>query len=411
MFNFRLVRFPPWHEWPRSVPRAVTGFTAAALLATFAGWSLYTFAVGITHKLEVTSRAHLDGIELAPDGSRVAIGVTVDHVREPNALGEFPDGGTMMYSKRRFEVMLFDLRQRAELVRLTSITRGPQDALVLKYWDSTGIVVLRATGRTYRVIRVDPTTGRSLNLPAAAGRLAVSRSVALHPGHSGWDDLRRRHVYERWGQFFLWNPETHHAEHLFDMPNVWDGHVEEFASANSRGWRGERLLDGLLKVWDASLRQERDSVRVTLETYAPRPSSSARPYRVTCTLWVLDTIAVRRLLYQGVSLALDSSTRLLGPATTHVDAVIAYAALQHRLLPYAKFLSVYPTDSVTVTIGVQLHPMSLPTDSALSVIVPRHVGWQDVSVTVPAHGLVAPRPAHGRGSRDQHVRGDQDGPH
>jgi hypothetical protein len=347
--------------------------------------------IGITHKREVVSRTRVIGIELAPEGDRVAVGVQVDHVHEPNALGEFPDGGQWIYEKGTFEVLLFDLRGRGSPRRFATLPRRSEDHYQLLYWDSTGIVVLGGSGRAFRVMRIDPASGRSATLPPAATPIAHARYAKLHPGRSVWDDLRRRRVYESYGQFFLWNPETRHAEHLFDLPAVWDGHREP-RTLQARDWRRERLRDGLLDVWSASVRQERDSARVMLETYAARPGDRARNYRLTTNVSVLDTIAIRRNVYQGETLALDSATRLLLPATTRVDAVVAYDDLRRRLRPYSRYLSMWPPDSVEVTLSVRLHPLALPSDSNHLNPAQYHAGGADVVVTVPARGLLVRRP-------------------
>src|SRR6185436_21040043 len=98
--------------------RAGPPSSASKVIALVAALSVCGCRVGITHKFEVVSRAHLDGIELAPDGNRVAIGVTVDHIHEPNSLGAFPDGGMWIYDKRTFEVLVFDLRRLEPLRRI-----------------------------------------------------------------------------------------------------------------------------------------------------------------------------------------------------------------------------------------------------------------------------------------------------
>ena len=141
----------------------------------------------------------------------------------------------------------------------------------------------------------------------------------------------------------------------------------------------------------AQLHEERDSVRVTLETYAPRPEVQARTYELTIVLNVPDTIAIRRNVYQGAQIAMGAEPRLLLPSTQRVDAVVAYSDLRRALRPYAHYLSEWPPDSVEVTLSVRLHPQPLPADSNLLPRAQYHAGGQDVAVDVPSRGLVAPK--------------------
>jgi hypothetical protein len=219
---------------------------------------------------------------------------------------------------------------------------------------------------------------------------------------SGWDDLHRRHVYASYGQFFLWNPESHRAEHLFDLPEVWDGH-REYRPLQAADWRRERSYDGVLREWDVAVRQERDSVRVTLETYAPRPGDSVRPYTVISRVAVPDTIAIRRHVVQAGSVALPPTSQLLAPTTSHVDVVIAYSDLRRELLPYARYLREYPPESVTVAVAVKILPEAIPTDSLFDVTKRRLYSEQAVEVTIPARGLLPRRRARERREDDRHL--------
>jgi hypothetical protein len=141
-------------------------------------------AVGITHDFKVVSRTELRGIELAPDTDRVAVGVNVDHVHEPNAIGSFPDGGMWIYEKRRFEVLVFDLRRRGSLVRLASREREPEASYNLMYWDSSGIYIRHWYRSSVQVFRIDPTSRQSVQLSSSDAKLAEDRAQALHPGTS-----------------------------------------------------------------------------------------------------------------------------------------------------------------------------------------------------------------------------------
>ena len=384
---------------PRRLPTA----RATAVLVLALASSLTTgCAVGITHKREVEARTRIAGFMLSPDSGSVAVGVEVDLVHEPNALGMFPDGGVLLYKKRTLAVLVCDLARVASLRTIATIPRRADEQFGLSYWDSTGIVFLGAARSAHRLIRVDPASGRWTRLPDAELPMARARYYKFHPGGSAWGELQRRHVYERYDQFFLWHPETRHAEYLFDLPAVWDGHRERRPSQAADA-RRESIRDGLLDVHDASVHQESDSVRVTLETYSPRPEVLARTYELTIVLNVPDTIAIRRNLYQGEQLAMGAEPRLLLPSTQRVDAVVAYADLRRTLRPYARYLSEWPPDSVEVTLSVRLHPRPLPADSSLLPLAQYHAGGQDVVVDVPSIGLVAPKRWRGRRPPREHV--------
>jgi hypothetical protein len=383
--------------------RGVVGtFQRLAAVFLIATLPMCSCAVGITHDIKVVSRTELSGIELAPDTERVAIGVNIDHIHEPNAIGSFPDGGMWIYEKRRFEVLVFDLRRRGSPVRLASREREPEASYNLMYWDSSGIYIRQWYGGSAQVFRIDPTSRRSVQLSSSDAKRADDRAQVLHPGSSEWDDLHRRHVYASHRQFFLWNPVSHRAEHLFDLPEVWDGH-REYLPMQAADWRRESVYDGVLREWDVAVRRERDSVRVTLETYAPRPGDSVRPYKVVSRLAVLDTVAIRRDVIQAGSVALPTTTRLLAPTTSHVDAVIAYSDLRRELLPYARYLREYPPESVTVTVAVKILPEAIRTDFPVDVTKRRLYSEQAVEITIPARGLLPRRWARKRREDDRHL--------
>ena len=327
---------------------------------------------------------------LSPDSGSVVVGVDVDLVHEPNSLGSFPDGGVLLYKKRTLAILICDLGRVMSLRTIATIPRQADERFGLSYWDSTGIVLLGVAGSAHRLIRVDPASGRWTRLPDSDLPMAQARYNEFHPGGSVWGELQRRHVYERYDQFFLWHPETRHAEYLFDLPAVWDGYREQRPNQVTDAHR-ERIRDGLLDVQDASVRQERDSVRVTLQTYAPRPADRSRNYQLTTVLNVPDTLAIRRNVYQGAQVAMGTMPRLLLPSTQRVEVVVAYSDLRRALRPYAAYLSEWPPDSVSVTLSVRLHPQPLPADSDLLPRAQYHAGGQDVSVNVPSRGLLAPR--------------------
>src|SRR5512146_1856384 len=96
---------------------------------------------GVTHEFGVRASAELARIELSPDGRQVAIGVRVDHYHAPTGLGQIPDGGMPVYTKRTLEVLRYDLMAGGPLVRLASLRRDHGEASELAYWDTSGIVV------------------------------------------------------------------------------------------------------------------------------------------------------------------------------------------------------------------------------------------------------------------------------
>ncbi len=165
------------------------------------------------------------------------------------------------------------------------------------------------------------------------------------------------HAIEENRQFFLRGAPPRKDQFLFEMPIAAGSDSVEGLKDLDRDRRRRAHLTALRQIFALEQREVPRGVRIVVKTYAPRPDSLTRPYRVWFTIGLPDTT-------QGATAT--SGNRLirqrdlaLGPSDEDFAESFTYSELNLLVTPHRRpSLNIDPWASWFAPIGVKLAPLT-----------------------------------------------------
>lgn len=283
------------------------------------------------------------------------------------------------------EVFAGDIYNPRDTRRVFS--RSVRGALVygaLFEWSREGIHAGYETEKGgWSQVVIDPRrrSARKLDRAAAEDEL---RWYFGKPNPDPSEERSHRHLAQRARQIFLWNPDTFQEELLVQLPLECRGHADPRKNAILEAREKYRYAQTIHQIRRVAAEVERDTVRVSLQTFVLMPGDRARRYRVKVTVDVPDSLAERRGLHGTVEKVVASAERTLGARPARVTLAIPMESLRRILRPHlqaAGWPSWFPYDTA---IGVRLIKDPEPSDEGVGYPGILKGDWALAKIVVPA---------------------------
>jgi hypothetical protein len=277
----------------------------------------------------------------------------------------------------RYEFYSYDLVRRS----------GPRRVVAWESVERHRGGLLSYDGRIAVVRSHDNTTIEDDSIDVSTGvRRSYPRDHATtNPWASAPENWRSPHVIEENRLFFLRGAAPRKDQFLFEMPTAAGGDSMDGLENLDQDRRRRAHLTALRQIVALERRDGPRGVMIVVKTYAPRPDSVTRRFRVWYTLGLPDTS-------EGASAGngdrlLRQRDLTLGPADGDFFESFKYSDLNRMVTPHRRpSLNIDPWASWFAPIGVKMAPLT-PTGEVEAETI---VSSASVGIEIP------PVPAHRR---------------
>jgi hypothetical protein len=283
----------------------------------------------------------------------------------------------------RVEIWTYDLAGRKGPRKFAGWRHDPKASVSLLAWTAEGGYVAYDLGHgTVRCDRLDMRNGWRHSVgPVPWEYLRNERPRGVDPNHP--DDYRRvRHVEERFGEFFLWDPATLKSILLFALPI---DSTKSDLGYNSQSRETALRQDGVQSIADFAATPASTGFILHVHTFAKRPALFVRPYVLRLELTVPEpgedaysTIVAPEAFFD--------TTVAPNPAGERLDLYVPYERLLKVLRPTRALVRSYGS-TYSGNLVATLIPDSLAGDDRLFRLLP---GLRDGSVAQAWTGVEIP---------------------